>query len=87
MHERKKGLFLFTEKERKYLGKQPPPRADEPKKKANKTAKATFDCTLEFETELPKGDKTSQRYDALSLVIIELDRGSPLDKINREMLR
>ena len=53
---------------------------------ANKT-KATFDCTLEFMTEKPNGDKTIQRFDALSLVIIELVRGPGHLKFDRDMLR
>ena len=45
----------------------------------------TFDCSIQFETELPKGDKTSGRYDALSLIIVELDHnqiGMPADYQN-----
>ena len=36
----------------------------------------TFDCSIEFETELPKGDKTNGKYDALSLIIVELAHNS-----------
>ena len=36
----------------------------------------TFDCSVEFETELPKGDKTNGKYDALSLIIVELAHNS-----------
>ena len=53
---------------------------------ANKT-KATFDCTLEFMTKKPNGDKTIQRFDALSLVIIELVRGPRHLKFDRDVLR
>ena len=30
-----------------------------------------FDCKLHFETELPRGDKTGEQYDALSLFVVE----------------
>ena len=30
-----------------------------------------FDCKLQFETELPQGDKLGEKYDALSLFIVE----------------
>ena len=33
--------------------------------------KTHFDCKLQFETELPQGDKSGEKYDALSLFIIE----------------
>ena len=39
---------------------------------------STFDCTLYVETELPKGDKTGEKYDALSLIIIELNYSAHL---------
>ena len=41
-------------------------------------ANKTFDCSIQFETELPKGDKTSGKYDALSLVIVELSHNALL---------
>ena len=48
---------------------------DSPKRSNNNKTKAgSFDCTIELKTQLPLGDKTRQRYDALSLVIIELFR-------------
>ena len=36
----------------------------------------TFDCSLQFETEKPLGDKTSGKYDALSLIIVELSHNA-----------
>lgn len=47
-------------------------------------ANKTFDCSIQFETELPKGDKTSGKYDALSLIIVELSHNSilPVDYPN-----
>ena len=30
-----------------------------------------FNCRIQFETELPQGDKSGEKYDALSLFIIE----------------
>jgi hypothetical protein len=33
----------------------------------------TFDCVIQIETELPKGEKSGEKYDALSLIIIELN--------------
>jgi hypothetical protein len=38
-----------------------------------------FDCVLHFETELPKGDKSGEKYDALSMVIVEFDPSSSTD--------
>ena len=42
----------------------------------------TFDCVLQIETELPKGDKTGEKYDALSLIIIELNYSAHLKTPN-----
>ena len=39
-------------------------------------ANKTFDCSIQFETELPKGDKTNGKYDALSLIIVELSHNA-----------
>ena len=36
----------------------------------------TFDCVIHIETELPKGEKSGEKYDALSLLIIELNYSS-----------
>ncbi len=38
---------------------------------------STFDCVLHVETEMPKGDKSDERYDALSLMIVELNFSTP----------
>ena len=46
----------------------------------------TFDCSLHFETELPKGDKTSERYDALSMIIIELDHNARSPPLPRSLI-
>ena len=62
-------------------------RASFPRKAAANKTKAIFDCTLEFMTKKPNGDKTIQRFDALSLVIIELVRGPAHLKFDRDMLR
>ena len=48
------------------------------KKLVSLYANKTFDCSIQFETELPKGDKTSGKYDALSLIIVELSHNSIL---------
>ena len=37
----------------------------------NVNATNYFNCKLQFETELPRGDKSGDKYDALSLFIIE----------------
>ena len=39
----------------------------------------TFDCVIHIETELPKGEKSGEKYDALSLIIIELNYSSHRD--------
>ena len=39
----------------------------------------TFDCVIHIETELPKGEKSGGKYDALSLIIIELNYSSHRD--------
>ncbi len=38
-----------------------------------------FDCTLQFETEMPNGDKTDGKHDALSMMIIEYHK--PTDRV------
>lgn len=35
------------------------------------TNNTSFNCKLHFETELPQGDKSGEKYDALSLFIVE----------------
>ncbi len=40
------------------------------------TSNATFDCVLQVQTELPKGDKSRRRSDALSLMVVQLAYGS-----------
>lgn len=47
--------------------------AEDAKRPWISTLNSTFDCVLHVETELPKGDKTRSKYDALSLIIIELN--------------
>ena len=47
----------------------------------NVYANKTFDCSIQFETELPKGDKTNGKYDALSLIIVELSHNSLLPAV------
>ena len=37
----------------------------------NRNATNYFNCKLQFETELPQGEKSGEKYDALSLFIIE----------------
>ncbi len=36
-------------------------------------ANATFNCVLQVQTQLPRGEKSESQYDALSLIIVELD--------------
>ncbi len=36
---------------------------------------ATFDCVLQVQTQLPKGDKSRRQHEALSLVVVQLMYG------------